>query len=252
MKAVLTLFIFILIISLFAKDVFAQVVINEFVPNADEEWVEFHNASESADFIKEYWIDDDPNGGKAKKQLTALNIDNPKYPYFSLGSGYLNNSGDKIILYDNNNNIIDQYEFSSVPGPGLPIGRYPDAIGSFAFLTTATLGASNASPVAQPTPTLSPTSSPTPSPSPRPTPTSTSKSTATPQAKEVVAMSIEEFANMPTPVSLPSSAEPSTSPIPSASENAVPVLAAGLTLGGGGFLVAGMWPIFRKLKKSWV
>ena len=37
----------------------ARVVINEFVANGTPEWVEFHNAPASADFIKNYFLDDD-------------------------------------------------------------------------------------------------------------------------------------------------------------------------------------------------
>lgn len=177
-----TLSIFTLITSFtFPSSVFAQVVINEFAPNATEEWVEFYNASESADYLKNYWIDDTPEGGKPKRQLTALNIDNPKFPYFSLGDGFLNNNGDKLVLYDENNVVVDQYEFSSVPSDGLSIGRYPDKTGSFAFLQSATKGNSNSAPKVDPTPSPSPSPTPTLTPSPSPSPSPTQKPSITPK-----------------------------------------------------------------------
>src|SRR5690554_3283275 len=86
-RSIATLVLFVLSL-LFPGSISAQVVINEFAPNASEEWVEFYNASDSAKYLKEYWIDDKSDGGQAKKQLTSLNTDNPKYPYFILGSNY--------------------------------------------------------------------------------------------------------------------------------------------------------------------
>lgn len=37
----------------------AQVVIDEFVVRPNPEWVEFYNASGSAEYLRGYWLDDD-------------------------------------------------------------------------------------------------------------------------------------------------------------------------------------------------
>jgi hypothetical protein len=187
MKRFFAVFLFIFLIS--AKTVYAQVVINEFVPDSSTEWVEFHNASDSAEYLKSYYLDNDTDfnsdsGSSAKKALTNLNITNVQYPYLEFSS-FLNNSGDYVVLFDQNGTIIDQYQYTSDPGAELSIGRSPDITGSFTSLSSTTKGLINSGP--QPTPTPSPTLSPSPSPTATPTstpiptktPTSTSKPTVT-------------------------------------------------------------------------
>lgn len=61
------------------RSVLAQVVINEFLVDGSPEWVELHNASDSAEYLKEYYIDDDENfsndvGSSGKKSLVNLDI----------------------------------------------------------------------------------------------------------------------------------------------------------------------------------
>lgn len=256
MKAAWILSISTLITSLiFPKNIFAQVVINEFVPNADEEWVEFYNASDSAEYLKEYWIDDKPDGGQAKKQLTTLNIENPKFPHFILGGSYLNNNGDKIILYDKNNSIVDQYEFSSVPAGGLSIGRHPDQTGSFAFLQSATKGAANSQPKVDPTPTptLNVTPSPTPSPTVTPTPTVKPSSTPKPTPKRTPSPTPEVLGETndttsPPPLKL----EPSPTPaeVELESSSATPLLAITFIVGGLAMLVFAIISSVKKLPRT--
>lgn len=142
----------------------AQVVINEFVPNFSTEWVEFYNSSSSAEYLKSYYIDDDTDfnsdtGSSAKKQLTGLITASATFPYFELSSVF-NNSGDYVVLFDEGGNLVDKYQYTSDPGNGVSIGRYPDGSGSFYILTSATKGLTNSSP----TPTSTPTPTPTPSP----------------------------------------------------------------------------------------
>ncbi len=152
----------------------AQVVINEFVPDSDQEWVEFYNASASAEYIKLYYVDDDTDflsdsGSSSKKLLTNLNIANPKFPTIDTSS-FLNNSGDWVVLFDQNGNLIDQYQYNSDPGRDISFGRYPDRTGSFSVLAYTTKADANSTPQT-PVPTPTPTS--TPNPTDPPTPTST-------------------------------------------------------------------------------
>ncbi|MEK7129447.1 MAG: lamin tail domain-containing protein, partial [Patescibacteria group bacterium] len=60
----------------------SDVVINEFLPApsaGSQEWIEFYNSSPSAEYIKSYYVDDDPSftddsGSSSKKPLTSLVI----------------------------------------------------------------------------------------------------------------------------------------------------------------------------------
>jgi hypothetical protein len=155
----------------------AQVTINEFVPHSTPEWVEFYNASSSADYIKSYYLDDDEDfindGGSKIKLLTDIVITNPTYPYIEINS-FLNNDGDWVVLFDTNGNIVDKYKFDKEQGQGDSIGRSPDSSGSFSILISATKSGPNSailtpSPAPVLTPTSSPTSPHTKTASPRPT-----------------------------------------------------------------------------------
>lgn len=157
--------------SVFAGDV----VINEFVPDSNPEWVEFYNASSSAEFLKTYWLDDDTDfvsdaGNSSKKLLTDLNIVNSSYSYIEMVS-VLNNAGDFVVLFNSGGAIVDQYQYNSNPGSGVSIGRNPDRSGSFLILVSSTKGLPNSGPQPTVTPTLMPTATPTPTNSPTNTPT---------------------------------------------------------------------------------
>ncbi len=176
-------------------------VINEFVPDTSPEWVEFYNASDSAEFIKSYWLDDDVDftndgGSSAKKILSDLSISNPSYPYIETNS-FLNNSGDYVVLFDQLGNIVDQYQYTVNPGDDISIGRSPDKSGGFTILTSSTKGLPNSESQPTPTPTPEPeeeseeestsatpipTSTPIPisTPTKKPTPTKTPTPTPTP------------------------------------------------------------------------
>jgi len=193
-----------LLFLIFPKISFAQVYINEFLPDSTTEWIELYNASSSADYLKDYYIDDDldfssDSGSSAKKILTNLNTSNPNFPYFETTS-FLNNSGDYVVLFDSAGTIIDQYQYNSNPGQNMTIGRYPDGTGSFYFLSYSTKADSNPAPPT-PSPTASPTKTPaptaTPTPKPTPTKTATSKPTITPTIKPKVLETIEPL-NYPT------------------------------------------------------
>lgn len=172
--------------------------INELVPNASVEWVELYNASDSAEYLKQYFIDDDQSftsdsGSGAKKSLIDLTVTNVTHPYFEVSS-FFNNAGDWVVLFDPKGAIIDQYQYDEDPGSGVSLGRSPDGTGTFAILRSATKGSQNddillptpthtPTPMPTQTPTSNPTEAPTntlqPTPTPSRTPTPTSKPTAT-------------------------------------------------------------------------
>lgn len=159
---ILLLFVFTFI---FTSEVSAQVVINEFMPDASTEWIEFHNASSSAEYIKNYWIDDDSDfnndsGSSSKELLTNLNISNIAFPYFEMSS-FLNNGGDHVVLFTPDGTFVDQYVYDSNPGDDVSIGRNPDSTGAFTILETPTKGSANSGPKSTPTPEPTSASDPT-------------------------------------------------------------------------------------------
>ena len=125
------------------------VVINEFLPSPSAsslEWVEFFNNDISNDVLKTYWVDDDADfvsdsGSSGRVQLGGLNTDNATYPYIELAS-FLNNSGDFVVLFDADGNVVDQHQYTSNPGTDASIGRGPDGGGSFNVFNKGLEGAS--------------------------------------------------------------------------------------------------------------
>ncbi len=174
--------IFFLTINL-TKTAFASLYINEIypAPATDEyEWVEFYNqASISAD-LSDYIFDDDPDfdsdsGNGIKIPLLGILGQNSAC-YWKL-SNYLNNSGDKPTLFQNNGTLIDTFTYSTTK-MGKSYSRIPDggnwqidlvdptktAVDCLTLVPTVT-------PTLQLTPTANPTATPTPTQTSTPTPT---------------------------------------------------------------------------------
>lgn len=172
---------FCLLLFLFAQSVYADsaIVINEFSPHpsADKkEWVEIYNPDRVD--LSNYWIDDDEqfaddSGSSGKKRLDTVQLGSDlSYQFFEFTS-LLNNSGDKIVLFDASGKIVDRYEYTKDPGIDFTIGRSPDGNGTFEFLVSATRGEPNSEilPTVTPTPTITPLPTHTPTPTKIPTPT---------------------------------------------------------------------------------
>lgn len=205
------IFGFIIFLFTFANHVSAQVVINEFVPDASPEWVEFYNASASAEYLKSYWLDDDvdfesDSGSSVKKLLAGLNIDDIQHPYFEMTS-FLNNGGDSVVLFDPSGAVIDQFQYSASPGDGVSVGRSPDGSGSLVVLAAVTKGSANSGPQPTPVPTSSPTIAPSRTATPTPTlsPTPQPAATTTPKPATTIIPAKTSTAK-------PLSSSPSSSP----------------------------------------
>ncbi len=161
-----------------------KVLINEFVAHpssGNKEWVEFYNPDHVD--LSTYWIDDDDSfqsdtGTGTKKSLANLNNDNPDYPYIETSS-FFNNNGDKLVLFDAQGHIIDEYEYLKDPGIDVSIGRSPNGSGDFFTLAASTKGSANSDPLPTNTPTPVPTSPPTSTPQPTRNPTPTNVPTPT-------------------------------------------------------------------------
>ncbi|KKR71070.1 MAG: hypothetical protein UU12_C0009G0014 [Candidatus Woesebacteria bacterium GW2011_GWA2_40_7b] len=238
---------------LFTTEVNAQITINEFMPDSSQEWTEFYNSSPSADFIKSYYIDDDTDflsdsGSSAKKLLTTLNVSNPTFPTIDTSS-FLNNSGDWVVLFDQNGVVLDQYQFNSNPGKDISIGRYPDSIGSFSILNYATKADANSTPPTPvPTPTTTPvpaTSVPTPTITPTPTKTPTPKATRSPTPEPTTeVLGVGTFNPAPSPTA--ASAEKKESE----NQDKFPLIAVILILSGLAFIGGSCYMAFGKKGKA--
>lgn len=152
------------------------VVINEFLihpGSGEKEWVELYNPDDAD--ITSFWIDDDSDftddaGSSSKKTLAGAVRENTTYPYLEVSSVF-NNDGDKVVLFDNDGNILDEVEYVEDYGENAAIGRSPDGSGEFQLLQSATKGAINSGVLPTPTPTSAPTPTPTKTPTPTRTPT---------------------------------------------------------------------------------
>jgi len=237
-------------------------VINEFVPDSSQEWIEFYNASASADYIKAYYVDDDTDflsdsGSSSKKLLTNLNTTNPTFPTIDTSS-FLNNSGDWVVLFDQNGVLVDQYQFISDPGKDISIGRYPDLTGIFSILAYSTKADANSAPltpVPTPTPSLTPTPTPVPTPTPTlsssptptriPTPTPTKTPTPVPTDSPEGSVLGEEV-DFPSPTAIESVLNSTEK-----SNKKFPFLAAGLIFLGMGFIGFSIFSIIKSAKRGY-
>jgi hypothetical protein len=174
------LFAFLIASSIFLflpKTAFAQVVINEFVPNATPEWVEFYNAGSPVDLANCYFDDDNvlivngavqkgaPDPGSDPIQLSG--ILSPGNTCFLELASYLNNGTDTPSLFLNDGSLIDSYQYTSTE-PDKSFTRVPDG-GSWQASQTPSKSPNKCSdlvPSPAPTslPTLVSTSTPTPTP----------------------------------------------------------------------------------------
>lgn len=254
----------------FSKKVDAQVKLNEVMIDSANEWVEFYNSSPSAEFIKDYFIDDDSDfnsdiESRDKKILTSLNVQNPSYPYLEIGSGFFNDNGDKVVLFSADGQILDQYEYIKNPGKDRTLGKKPDGNGSFYQMNSPTKGSANSEIYIEPSPspTISPsptsTTSPTPSPSisPSPSPIPTKIPSPSPQKSPsskpspISSVSPEENLGRGETLGIGTTSLDSPSPKPNPpNDREFPVFAVSLI--GGGLILVGFasFLFFRSYKKE--
>lgn len=139
-----------------------NISITELYPSTnsgEEEWVEFYNANNEKINLKGWYLKDKTDN---KKYLPDFPIEASSHAYFSFSTGYLNNDGDMIRLYDENNN-----EKSSIPAEYSSVENGYSWAGTSGVwcISEPTKGAGNigcleTSPLPTPTPSTSP--SPTP------------------------------------------------------------------------------------------
>ncbi len=143
----------------YTLEVITELVINEFLASnetilADEwgeydDWLELYNNSENLIDLSGYYLSDDPemldrwqfpNGitiGAEEYLLIWLDGDGaaqgPLHTNFRLSA-----SGESIIISDPDLNIVDAYTFGEQT-TDISMGRYPNAIGPFYFMTSTPL-----------------------------------------------------------------------------------------------------------------
>lgn len=142
----------------FPSHSFAQVVLNEFLPNpvtGQNEWVELYNLGASPVDLSNWILTDTANNDKTLSHLGSLPANGFALYEYPSGDGWLNNDGDTLYLKENSN-LIDSYSYNANPGEGITFGRSPNGTGEWFILESATPNSSNS----QPVPTLAPTSSP--------------------------------------------------------------------------------------------
>lgn len=269
-KFILVVFV---LLFIFASKVNAGVVINEFVADANPEWIEFKNSSESAEYLKNYFVDDDltfsggVEAGSNIKPLIALNTTSVLYPYLDISGYFLNNDKDFVVLFDSFGNIVDQYEYISKPGDGVSIGRSPDGSGDFYKLSSTTKGASNSNPIATSTPIATPTvksiatpqstatSTPTQTLTPAPTKTATPTPKITATVKPVKTATVLSTASEISAEVLGIRAEMNKTPESTSSgenaESGLPVLALFFIVSGGLFIGGAIFTLLKKQKMEY-
>ena len=244
--------------SLSPKNIYAQIVINEFSSSSDPEWVEFYNTSSNPVDITGWTIEDALNHIKNLSGTISAN----GYFIYENSEGWLNNTGtDSIILKNKTGSIIDtiSYGTSEIAAPNSDkcSSRTPDASSVWTSNILCTKNYINQSaPTATPTSTPTPTPTSTPTATPTPTKTPTPIPTKSPTPKPTVKPS-------ESPESTPSDFESDVlsaredlmeSPTPEAqvlSEKKFQILPVVLILFGIVFLFVGGYPFIKKYLKKY-
>ncbi len=171
-------------ISLFCSEkIFAQVVINELLPNPGEgsDWVELYNTT-NQDINLDGWVLDDEGTKTNMVEIREATMSAYGFRFFEVGSR-LNKTSDTIYLINSQGTIVDEYNYSTNPGEDVSFGRMPDG-GEWGVCSELTPELENKCILPSPSLASSPSllSSPTSS---SPQPSGTLFSTETPSPKPV-------------------------------------------------------------------
>lgn len=186
----------------FTSEVLAQVVINEFSPVSDPEWVELYNSGTSTESLEDYVIFFDDNVSTTQKyefcsgeQIPGNSfklITRPARPF------WLANDGDGLVL-KKAGNVVDLIIYGNGQVVGIPNADQSvtrDPRGSANWVITDTPSPQGDSIMLNcPTPTSAPTEAPTTTPTP--TPVSTSAPTTEPT---VIAVATKKPKITPKPI----------------------------------------------------
>jgi len=215
MRGYLFLLAFLIYLFFAPISIFAQVVINEFCPQCDPEWVELFNSSEQAVDLDGWEIQD--GNTKTTDDLTITGIINSKsFLVFEHPKGWLNDSYDSekgycdiVKLFNNTDNPdpLDSVSYSSV-AENLSYSRIPDGTGDFIANTNISPNSFNQTP---------PTSIPTDMPTVTSTPSPTCSTTPSPISKVTASSLTSTITPTPTPIPISVTLSMSVSPASSTS-----------------------------------
>jgi hypothetical protein len=177
----ITSFIFLLLSFVFlsAPPCFAKVLINEFSPKSETEWIEIYNDSDEKVDLSNWSLVDDNSDENDDIELSGC-IKSKSFRTFT-NERWLNNSGDIIYLKNDQGETVDEIGYGEkgeldIPEEDESARREPD--GSDNWLVDENTSKENeACQVEEPTdnptsaPTEEPTTSPTETPTQTPTPT---------------------------------------------------------------------------------
>lgn len=159
-----------IILSLFSKNIFAALKLNEIYPAppaGEYEWVELYNDEDKILNISNYQLLD-LAGNKIK--FSAISV-LPLNFILATSSSILNNNGDTIFLKNNSGEIIEIATYSGSFDSTKNFAKCPDGSGNWLTLNLPTKNTSNQTACQSLTPTLTPTPISSAIPSPTPTPT---------------------------------------------------------------------------------
>lgn len=192
MKPVISAAVFFLTYYLSTSPLYAQVIINEISPASDPEWVELYNNSDQEINLEGWEVADDETSTGHFNVTITQEKQNPVISGHSFlvvegGTSGLSNTSDMVFLYDQSNNIIDQY-FYEKGKTNKTFSRIPDGNGQFTANTDPTPNSPNQAPiiVSTSTPTPTPTSAVASTITPSSTPKPASTLTPIPTAKIIV------------------------------------------------------------------
>lgn len=249
-KKIIILFLVFIFFILFPQKTIASVLINEFSPSTDPEWIELYNDGDNDINLSGYLLED---GNSSKSDDLNINgtIASKGFIVFIHSEGWLNNSGDTIKLYNNASPsaIIDQYTYSSVDSTK-SVARIPNGSENWQITTNITNNSINPTPTPTQSPTNPPTTAPTTTSTPIPTKTSTPIPTKTSTPKPTSTPTIEAEATNE-PVNLISDVKVSeTTPIGivagASTEKKSPLFAILLIICGIGFLGYGGFLLYNQ------
>lgn len=270
-----------ILVVLTPSKVSAQVVINEFSPASDPEWVELFKTQDGQLSLDDCTLHLDDNlSGSQKIVFTSSDNIGENENFFLINKGdynwtsnWLNNNGDKVSIICSWGSDVVSYGNQDGASLGKPdssesIGRSPDGTSQFYVLTNQTPGVPNSPP---PTPTPNPTSTPIPeptiinTPTSKPTPTLTPTKAPAPTIKAVLT-DRPETSNIDknqdrnsenTVLGLRNELSPApTPPLEEDEKGKFPLGAVFLILGGLAFMGAASYPFvknakfFQSLRKS--
>lgn len=157
-----------LVFLLFPKNVFAQVVINEFqLSPSGNQWVELYNNGED-DIDISGWIIDDNGGSSAYFTIPSETILQSKKCISFESSQFNWNTASKDEVKLISSSGVETYSYQKSPGDNISIGRAIDGEGDLVVLSSESRDEYNAgggsclapTPVTTETPTAAPTSTP--------------------------------------------------------------------------------------------